>query len=100
MQQAQAKIITDLADKGSCVIVGRGGDYVLRDREDALHVFIHADMQFRAQRVVSVYGDNGQKPEQRLRDWGAVHNYDIALDSGRLGLDACVEAIITLVKGE
>ena len=68
VQQAQAKIITDLANKGSCVIVGRGGDYVLRDREDALHVFIHADMEFRAQRVVSVYGDNGQKPEQRLRD--------------------------------
>ena len=52
VQQAQAKIITDLADKGACVIVGRGGDYVLRDRADALHVFIHADMEFRARRVV------------------------------------------------
>ena len=116
MQQAQAKIITDLADKGSCVIVGRGGDYVLRDREDALHVFIHADMEFRAQRVVSVYGDNGQKPEQRLRDkderrklyyrsftmreWGDVHNYDVSLDSGRLGLDACVDVLVALAQGK
>ena len=109
VQQAQAKIITDLADKGSCVIVGRGGDYVLRDREDALHVFIHADMQFRAQRVVSVYGDNGQKPEQRLRDkdkrraayhrfytdmkWGHAQNYDITLNSGALGIDRCASII-------
>ena len=116
MQQAQSKIITDLADKGACVIVGRGGDYVLRDRADALHVFIHADMEFRAHRVVNVYGDNGQKPEQRLRDkderrklyyrsftmreWGDVHNYDICLDSGRLGLNACVDAIVALAKGE
>ncbi len=113
VQQAQAKIITDLADKGSCVIVGRGGDYVLRDREDTLHVFIHADMDFRARRVVEVYGDNGQKPEQRLRDkderrklyyrsftmreWGDVHNYDVCLNSGRLGLDACVDALVALV---
>ena len=116
VQQAQSKIITDLADKGACVIVGRGGDYVLRDRADALHVFIHADMEFRAHRVVNVYGDNGQKPEQRLRDkderrklcyrsftmreWGDVHNYDICLDSGRLGLNACVDAIVALAKGE
>ena len=116
VQQAQAKIITDLANKGSCVIVGRGGDYVLRDREDALHVFIHADMEFRAQRVVSVYGDNGQKPEQRLRDkderrklyyrsftmreWGDVHNYDVSLDSGRLGLDACVDVLVALAQGK
>ena len=109
VQQAQAKIITDLANKGSCVIVGRGGDYVLRDREDA-------DMEFRAQRVVSVYGDNGQKPEQRLRDkderrklyyrsftmreWGDVHNYDVSLDSGRLGLDACVDVLVALAQGK
>ena len=72
--------------------------------------------QFRAQRVVSVYGDNGQKPEQRLRDkderrklyyrsftmreWGDVHNYDVSLDSGRLGLDACVDVLVALAQGK
>ena len=116
VQQAQAKIITGLAEKGACVIVGRGGDYILRGREDTLHAFIHADMEFRAHRVVNVYGDNGQKPEQRLRDkderrklyyrsftmreWGDVHNYDVCLDSGRLGLDACVDMLVALAKGE
>ena len=115
VQQAQAKIITDLADKGSCVIVGRGGDYILRGREDCLHAFIHADMQFRAERVVRLYGDNGQKPEQRLRDkderrklyyrsftmreWGDMHNYHIALDSGALGMETCVDILVALAKG-
>ena len=115
VQQAQAKIITELADKGSCVIVGRGGDYILRGREDCLHAFIHADMQFRAERVVRLYGDNGQKPEQRLRDkderrklyyrsftmreWGDMHNYHIALDSGALGMETCVDILVALAKG-
>ncbi|HIQ83107.1 MAG TPA: cytidylate kinase-like family protein [Candidatus Pullichristensenella stercorigallinarum] len=115
VQQAQAKIITELANKGSCVIVGRGGDYILRGREDCLHAFIHADMQFRAERVVRLYGDNGQKPEQRLRDkderrklyyrsftmreWGDMHNYHIALDSGALGMETCVDILVALAKG-
>ena len=115
VQHAQAKIITELANKGSCVIVGRGGDYILRGREDCLHAFIHADMQFRAERVVRLYGDNGQKPEQRLRDkderrklyyrsftmreWGDMHNYHIALDSGALGMETCVDILVALAKG-
>ena len=115
VQQAQAKIITELANKGSCVIVGRGGDYILRGREDCLHAFIHADMQFRAERVVRLYGDNGQKPEQRLRDkderrklyyrsftmreWGDMHNYHIALDSGALGMETCFDILVALAKG-
>ena len=112
----QREVILRIADKGPCVIVGRSADYILKDRKDALHVFVHADMDFRAERIVRLYGQSEKTPEQRLRDkderrklyyrsftmreWGDVHNYDIALDSGRLGLDACVEAIITLVKGE
>ena len=112
----QYKIISQLAQEGPCVIVGRCADYILRDKADCLRVFIHADMDFRARRVVEVYGENGQKPEQRLRDkderrklyyrsftmreWGDVHNYDVCLNSGRLGLDACVDALVALVRGE
>ena len=112
----QREVILRIADKGPCVIVGLSADYILKDRKDALHVFVHADMDFRARRVVEVYGDNGQKPEQRLRDkderrklyyrsftmreWGDVHNYDVCLNSGRLGLDACVDALVALVRGE
>ena len=64
----QYKVITELAEKGSCVIVGRCADYILRDKADCLKVFIHADMKFRAERIVKVYGEREQSPEERLRD--------------------------------
>ena len=101
IQIAQAKVINNLAEKGNCVIVGRGADYILRDREDCLNVFIHASMKFRAERIVRLYGETDKKPEERLhdkdakrkvyyksftmREWGDYHNYQISLDSGAIG---------------
>ena len=64
----QYKVITELAQKGPCVIVGRCADYILQDKADCLKVFIHADMDFRARRIVEVYGEREQSPEERLRD--------------------------------
>ncbi|MFQ7157452.1 MAG: AAA family ATPase [Merdimonas faecis] len=104
--QAQRKVILDLARKEPCIIVGRCADYILRDRDDCLKVFIYASMEKRAERIVSVYGDESEEsPERRLRDkdkrrgafynyntdmkWGDPHNYHICLDSGNLGLEAC-----------
>ncbi len=94
------KVITDLAAKDSCVIVGRCADYILQDTADCLKVFIHADMAFRAKRIVEVYGEREQSPEERLRDkdkcraachrfytnmkWGHAQNYHLTLDSGVL----------------
>lgn len=107
--EIQYKIITELADKGPCVIVGRCADYILRDKADCLKVFIHADMNFRAQRIVTEYGERNMSVEQRLKDkdkrraayhrfytdmkWGHAQNYDITLNSGTLGIDKCVEII-------
>ncbi len=105
----QCKIISDIAQKGSCVIVGRCADYVLKDKADCLNVFIHADMKFRADRIVRVYGESEQSPEERLREkdkrraayhrfytdmkWGHAQNYHMTLDTGKLGIDKCVELI-------
>ena len=61
----QYKVITELAQKGPCVIVGRCADYILQDKADCLKVFIHADMDFRARRIVEVYGEREQSPEER-----------------------------------
>lgn len=110
--QIQCKVITELAEKGPCVIVGRCADYVLRDKADCLKVFVHADMKFRAERIVNVYGERQQSPEQRLREkdkrratyhrfytnmkWGHSQNYDITLNSGTLGIDKCVEILKAL----
>ena len=104
--ELQYQVITGLAEKGPCVIVGRCADYILRDTADCLKVFIHADMDFRAKRIVEVYGEREQTPEQRLKDkdkrraayhrfytnmkWGHAQNYHICLDSGKLGIDTCV----------
>ena len=54
----QSMVIEELARKGNCVIVGRCADYILRDNESCLHIFIHADMESRAKRVIERYGAN------------------------------------------
>lgn len=108
----QQQVITELAEKESCVIVGRCADYILRDKADCLRVFIHADMASRAKRIVELYGESSDSPEKRLRDkdkrraafyqfytdmkWGNVHNYHITLNSGVLGIDKCVEILAGL----
>ena len=108
----QRKIILELADKGPCVIVGRCADYILRERTDAFHVFIHAPMADRAKRVVEKYGETGTAIEKRLADkdkkratnyryytdrvWGMAQNYNLTLDSACFGIDECVEIICKL----
>ena len=108
----QYRVITELAEKSSCVIVGRCADFILQDKADCLKVFIHADMAFRAKRIVEVYGEREQAPEERLRDkdkrraayhrfytdmkWGCAQNYHLTLDSGVLGIDKCAALIAEL----
>ena len=108
----QRKTIIELAEAGPCVIVGRCADFILNGRADCLKVFIHADMEKRARRIVERYGESDVSPEKRLRDkdirrsayyrfytdveWGIAKNYDIALDSGVIGIERCVEIIASL----
>ena len=105
----QRDIILDIAEKEDCVIVGRCADYILRDRDDCLNVFIHAPKDKRAERIVKLYGESDVAPEKRLddkdarrkvnyrhftgREWGVAQNYHLALDSGALGIEGCVDLI-------
>ena len=89
--------------------MGRCADYILREKADCLKVFIHADLEFRAKRIVEVYGQREQSPMQRLKDkdmrraayhrfytdmkWGHAQNYDLTLNSGTLGIDRCADLI-------
>lgn len=107
--EIQWKIITELAEKESCVIVGRCADYILRDKADCLTAFIHASMDYRADRIVRVYGEREVSPQERLCDkdkrraayhrfytdmkWGDAKNYQITLDSGKLGIEQCVKIL-------
>lgn len=110
----QCRVIMELAEKGPCVIVGRCADYILREREDVLNVFIHAPIAFRADRVVRMYGESDIAPEKRLeekdkrrrayykhyadRDWGMSQNYHISLDSSLVGIERCAQLILDVVR--
>ena len=110
----QHNVILKLADQEPCVIVGRCADFILRDRDDVLNVFIHAPMQARAERIVRLYGESDKSPEQRLKekdkrrrnnykhytgqDWGVSQNYHITLDSAAVGIDRCVDILEGLAR--
>ena len=111
----QCNVILQLAEKGPCVIVGRNADYILKDRTDCLQAFIHASMDYRADRIVRLYGESEKSPQARLTEkdkrrkvnyqhytgqtWGIANNYDICLDSGVIGIEKCAEIIVELAKG-
>ncbi len=110
----QCSTIIQLAEAGPCVIVGRNADYILKDRNDALHAYIHADMEQRADRIVRLYGESEKSPQARLqekdkrravnyqhytgRTWGAAENYDICLNTGKIGIETAADMIVALVK--
>lgn len=110
----QCEVILQLAEKGPCVIVGRNADYILKDRQDCLHAFIHADKEFRADRIVRLYGESEKSPTTRLnekdkrrsvnyrhytgRTWGAAQNYDLCLNTSVLGVDYCADLIVSIVE--
>lgn len=112
MHAAQTKIIREIAEKGSCVIVGRCADYILREHKPILNVLIHADKQARVARVQKEYKeqdakriveavDRGRKNyyEQNTgRIWGDGRNYDLVLDSETYGIDGCVDMILATVE--
>lgn len=110
----QCGVILQLADQGPCVIVGRNADYILKDREDVLHVYIYADMDYRADRIVRLYGDSEKSPEARLKEkdkrrsvnyqhytgrtWGASENYDLCINTAAVGEDKAAEIILALMN--
>ena len=112
----QCNVILQLAEKGSCVIVGRNADYILKDHPDCIHAFIHADDEFRADRIVRLYGESDKSPAARLqekdkrrkvnyhhytgRNWGQSQNYDICLNSSKLGVEACADIIVSIAQNK
>ncbi len=105
---AQDKIIRKIADQGTCVIVGRAADYVLRDYPNVLRVFIDAPKDFRINKVMEVYGDSREDAEKNIKradgaratyyksisgkTWGDKADYDLYLNSAD-GLEKCADEI-------
>ncbi len=106
---AQHKVINDIANEGPCVIIGRCGDYILKDRPNIVRVFIYADMEYRRERVCDTYEIEPHEAESTInktdktranyysfytsQKWGDPKNYDLCLNSASLGEDGCVEMI-------
>ena len=108
--ETQRKVILELARKEPCVIIGRNADYILKDRDEALNVFIHGDMLEKIQRISQLYRVTEQEAVKMMADtdkrrmtnynfytdqkWGKASNYTLCLNSSQLGYDRC-EALIT-----
>ena len=105
----QSDIIRGLAEKESCVIVGRCANYILRDRPDTVSVFIHAPMDFRVRRASSIHNMSEKELESYIRskderkasyyhiytggDWQNAEDYDLSLDTSKLGIRGAADVI-------
>ena len=112
--EAQRNIILELAEKGPCVIIGRNADYILKDRDDVLNVFIHGDMPEKIKRITGLYNVEEKEAVKMMADtdkrrrtnynfytdqnWGKASNYTLCLNSSQLGYDRCEMIIMECVK--
>ena len=110
----QSQVIKEVAEAGSCVIVGRSANYVLENMPNVINVFLQADLSDRVKRAVEVYGQDAAGAEAMVlktdkrranyfnyftgRKWGKAENYDLILNTSRMGLDEIVEVIKTYVS--
>ena len=111
--ETQRKVILELARKEPCVIIGRNADYILKDRDDALNVFIHGDMLEKIQRISQLYRVTEQEAVKVMADtdkrrmtnynfytdqrWGKADNYTLCLNSSQLGYDRCEKIIMECI---
>ena len=110
----QKQIIRKLAQKEACVIIGRSADYILKDRDDVLNVFIHGNMPEKTQRIMGLYNVGEKEAVKMMADtdkrrmtnynfytdqkWGKASNYTLCLNSSQLGYDRCEKLVIECSK--
>ncbi len=110
---AQEEIIKKIAENGSCVIVGRSADYVLRDNKNVVKIFITAPMEYRVKRIMEAYNDTEEEAKKYIiksdkarkayyksianRTWGDEKNYDLVVDSS-IGIEESAEKIIEFIN--
>lgn len=107
--QYQFDTIKKFAQEGSCIIVGRCADYILQDYPNLFTVFLHADEEFRKDRINKLYGLEGKSAAKELKavdkkrarfhnfysdkKWGDASTYDLSIDVSRIGIDGTVDLI-------
>ena len=112
--KAQDAIIREIAENGSCVIVGRAADYILKDYDNVVRLFIHAPQDYRIQRVMDVYGDTPKEARVNIErsdkarasyyehisgtHWGDARNYELTVDSSD-GVEKTAQFIVRYITG-
>ncbi len=110
----ESELIKELANQESSVIIGRGADFILKDREDVLKVFIYSNMENKVKRATEIYGFDRVKAEKEIKridklrsnhykhytekEWKDYSNYDICLNSDKLGVEKTAELICEMIK--
>lgn len=110
----QSDIIKQIAEKESCIIIGRCADRLLKDNNNCIAVFVHADIDFKKQRIGEEFHISPEEAEQVIRkvdtsrksyyhhytdgDWGDVSNYDMTFNSGKIGIDEIVDTLYQVVQ--
>lgn len=108
--EAQRKVILEIAEKESCVIIGRNADFLLKDRTDVLNVFIHGDLPEKTERISRLYHVSEAEAQKMMEDidkrrrsnynfytdqkWGMASNYTLCLNSSQLGYELCEKMIM------
>lgn len=112
--EEQRKVIKEIAEKERCVLIGRNADFILRDRDDVLNVFIHGNMAEKVQRICKLYKVTEEDATKMINDtdkrrrtnynyyteqkWGMAGNYTLSLNSSILGYDMCQKIIMDCAK--
>lgn len=111
--ETQSEIIRSAAEQGPAVFIGRCADYILSGRDDIIKVFIHADNEFRRERIMRLAGVTEDKVDETLKlkdkrranyynyhsdtKWGDAQNYDLCINSSFCGIDKAVDLICEFI---
>lgn len=112
--QYQAKVIRDLAEKQSCVIIGRCADHILKDKDNVLRLYFYADEEVCVKTVTKLYGVHEKDAADRIasidraraayykyytgKRWDDVCNYDLCINTGKIGFEKAVDVVIAYMK--
>lgn len=112
----ESELIKDISSKESCVIVGRCADFILKDKKDVIKVFIYSDIEDKIKRATTYYGMNKEKAEKEIaridklranhykyytgKTWKDFSNYDICINSDKLGVEKTAELIVNMIHKE
>ncbi len=112
--RVQSQVIRGLAEKGSCVVVGRCADYILREQPNLMNVFVHAEQDCRIKRVCELHNLSEKEAAATIKKtdkrrgsfynfytsqtWGNVNNYHLSVNTSKLGIEGAAQLIVDATK--